>query len=283
MKLAMTIAAAVLFGPVIVDALSVLGRVRLPVDRGGAAAGGVVIFVESIRWLGIRWGLRSVTAGFRRAGFGGEVLYWRWHATWRGWLVLPAIMDASRLEQEARRLAELIVARRRERPDAPIHLVGYSCGGYIAVRALELLPSDVTVDAAALLAPAMDPRRDLAAARSRLAGPLVVVSSLLDWFIVGLGTLAFGTGDRKHTPSAGMVGLRGAGREGTRDGGCGDAAGRVVEIRWGPGLVRFGHLGGHFGAPTAGFVRRCVAPAMGVGGGSREAASGRRRGRDGSE
>ena len=255
------IAAGAILLPLAADALSMLGRLRLPPDREGDGREGVVIFVESIRWLSIRWGLRSVAAGFRRAGFGGELLYWRWHATWRGWLVLPAIMDRRMLQREAERLAEFIARRRRDRPGAPIYLVGYSCGGYVALRAMELLPEDIAVDAAALLAPAASPGRDLSGALSHLAGRdatgrLVITSSVLDWFIVGLGTLAFGTADRRHTPAMGMVGPRGR-PDAEQDS-------RVTEIRWRPGLIRLGHLGGHFSASAAGFVHRAIAPAMGI-------------------
>ena len=115
---------------------------------------------------------------------------------------------------------------------------------------MELLPAGVEVRAAALLAPAISPGRDLRPARARLAGPMVVASSVLDWLIVGAGTLVFGTADRKHTPSVGMMGLRC----------CGEG---VVEVRWRPELVRLGHFGGHFSASSAGLIERCVAPAMG--------------------
>ena len=242
-------ALVVLLLPLLVDALSALGRLRLRADGGGQADRGVMIFVESIRWLGVRWGLRSVTAGFRRAGFQGECLYWSWHDSWRGWLVLPAIMDRPMLERQARRLAAFIVRRRRERPAAAIYLVGYSCGGYVAARALELLPEGVTVDGAGLLAAAMDPKRDLGEAKSHVAGRLVVVSSVLDWLIAGLGTCLFGTGDRRHTPSVGMVGRRGP-------------AGETVEIRWRPSLIRMGYLGGHFSVAAAPFIQRRLAAAI---------------------
>jgi len=246
---------AIALVPVALDFLTVVLRLRLRRDQGGSPERGRVIFVESIRWLSVRWGMRSVAAGLRRAGFAGEFVYWRWHAAWRGWLVVPAIADAPMLEREARRLAAAVLRALRERPGAPVYLIGYSCGGYLAVRALELLPAGVAVRSAALLAAAMDPRRDLTTARAHVAGPLVIASSLLDWLIVGAGTLLFGTADRKHTPSVGMVGLRGS-RAAPPDG--------VVELRWRPGLIRLGNLGGHFSASAAAFIERAVAPAMGL-------------------
>ena len=215
---------------------------------------GLVVFAESIRWLGVAWGQRTVAEGLRRAGFEGEFRYWRWHAWWRGWLVLPAIMDAGMLEREAHRLAEFLRQQRREHPDAPLYVIGYSAGGYLALRALELLEEGVHVDAAAVLAGALAPSRDLAPACRRVVGPMVVCSSLLDCFIVGLGTLLFGTADRRHTPSMGMLGPRP--RVGLPE--------QVKSIPWRPGLARRGHWGGHFGASAAGFIQHAVAPAMGL-------------------
>ena len=209
-----------------------------------------MVFAESIRWLDVRWGARWTEAGLRRAGFGGEFMYWRWHASWRGWLVLPAIMDRAMLEREARRLAEFVAARRSDRPDEPLHLMGYSCGGFIAVRALELLPDGVSVASAALLAAGFDPRRDLAPAASRVRGKLIVCSSVLDAAIVGLGTTLFGTADRRHTPSVGAVGL------------TGPQPPNVVEVPWRPALIRLGHLGGHFTAPAPRFIQHRIAPLM---------------------
>ena len=223
-------------------------------SRRCSDAGGLVVFVESIRWLGVRWGMSTVAAGLRKAGFRGRFLYWPWHAAWRGWLVLPALMDRALHEAEARRLAEFVTDRRKARPDWPIYLIGYSAGGFVAVRALELLADDVRVEAAALLHAAFSPWRDLRPAWAHLAGPLVVCSSLADCLIVGLGTVVFGTADGRHVPSIGMVGPRGAAADDPR----------VRTMPWRPSLARYVHWGGHFGASARGFIQHCVAPALGI-------------------
>jgi pimeloyl-ACP methyl ester carboxylesterase len=221
-------------------------------DPGGDAANGLVIFAESLRWLNVRWGMGTCAAGLRRAGFRGEFLYWRWHATWRALLVLPVIAAPRMLEREARRLAEFIVARRRAHPDRPIWLIGYSCGGYLVPRALELLPEDVNVESAALLAAAQSPWRDLNPPSERIKGRLIVASSPLDAVVVGLGTLIAGTGDRVHTPSLGMLGYRGP----TCD--------KILQVRWRPGMILDGQFGGHFSAAAERFVARHIAPRIGI-------------------
>jgi len=219
-------------------------------DPAGDACHGQVLFVESIRWLGIPWGLRTCAAGLRRAGFRGRVRYWRWHRTWRGLLVLPAILDARLLERRAERLARYVTRCRRRNPDRPVYLIGYSAGGYVVVRALERLDGDVRVDGAALLAAAVDPRRDMTAACRNVTGRLVVCSSSADWLIIGLGTAIFGTGDRRHTPSMGMLGS------------LAPAPGNLAALRWRPGWITLGHWGGHFAAAAKGFVAHKLAPLL---------------------
>ncbi|MCE5327439.1 MAG: hypothetical protein LLG01_13610 [Planctomycetaceae bacterium] len=221
-------------------------------DRAGNQDKALVIFVESIRWLGVAWGKRTVAAGLRDAGFDGEFLYWPWHSTWRGWLVLPAIMDRRMLEKRSTELAEFIGACRRSKPDRPIYVIGYSCGAFVALRALELLKAGVTVEGAAFLAGAISPRHDLTAAAGAVRGPMVSSSSLADWLIAGVGTCIFGTADRKHAPAAGMVGLHGPGSE------------ILTHVRWHPLYARFGHWGGHFAASGRGYVANIIAPALGI-------------------
>jgi pimeloyl-ACP methyl ester carboxylesterase len=222
-------------------------------DETGDPDKGLVIFVESIRWLSIPWGRRSCLAGLRKAGYRGEFRYWWWHGFWRAWLVLPAIMDHAMLERQARRLADCIVEEQRAKPDKPIRLMGYSCGGYVATRALELLPGDIQVESVALLAAAISPWRDLRPACNHVRGPLIISSCWLDAVILGLGTLLFGTGDRVHTVSQGMVGHHGSkGRN-------------VVELHWRPGMIHTGNVGGHFAAAATNYIAQLVAPMMGIG------------------
>lgn len=220
----------------------------------GSAEQGLVVFVESIRWLNVAWGRRPVAAGLHRAGFQGLFRYWRWHTWWRGWLVLPAIMDRTLLERQARHLADFLTEQIRLRGPGRVHVIGYSAGGYVAVRALELLDEPLQVASLTVLAGALSPWRDLHHAGRRSRRGVLVCSSVLDWLIAGLGTLVFGTADRRHVLSMGMLGPRGA---------AGTAPG-VRHVPWRPRLIRWGHWGGHFAASAAAFVRHVVAPDMGL-------------------
>jgi len=217
-----------------------------PVETGDPNEG-IVLFVEPLRWLGVRWGRCEVAAGLRRAGFKGNFMFWAWDSTWRAMLVLPTIAAPKFLDRQARRLADGILELRQTRPDRPIHLIGYSCGGFIAVRALELLTDGVQVDSLVLLAGAFSPWRDLNPAAARVRGPVLVSSSMID-MVVGLGTLLVGTADRAHTPSIGSLGYRGP----TCD--------KVASLRWRPTWIRWGHWGSHFSAPAERFISARIAP-----------------------
>ena len=69
----------------------------------------------------------------------------------------------------------------------------------------------------------------------------------------GVGTVLFGTGNRRHALAAGMVGSRTRGPANLR------------KIRWHPRMIALGYFGGHFSASAQGFVQHHVAPAMGIG------------------
>jgi pimeloyl-ACP methyl ester carboxylesterase len=232
-----------------------------PADTGGDAAAGTAVMADGINFLGLPWGGRVMPAGLRRGGFGGRFLYFRWHAWWRGLLVLPALRDAKLLETQARRLAELVRRRRAERPDAPLHVIGYSNGGFVTVRALEMLAEDDEriVDSAAVLCSAFDPRRDLGPALSAVRGRLVVSSSAMDWAICGLGTTICGGGDGRHGPTIGLLGPRDArGRPDRRD--------RLIHLPWRPAMVRKGILGDHTWCLEPAIIADKLAPAMGIDG-----------------
>jgi pimeloyl-ACP methyl ester carboxylesterase len=221
-----------------------------PLESGDSRQG-VILFVEPLRWLGVRWGRCEAAAGLRRAGFAGEFVFWEWDPTWRAMLVLPTIAAPRFLDRQAQRLADRIKELRQANPDRPIHLMGYSCGGFVAVRALELTADEIQVDSLVLLAAAFSPGRDLNPAAGHVRGPVIVGSSMLD-IVVGLGTLMVGTADRKFTPSIGTLGYRGP------------ACRKITSLRWRPSWIRWGHWGSHFTAPAERFVSECIAPALGL-------------------
>ena len=234
-----------------VAAMSLGARLMFRADPGDGSAG-LAILAGGLRWFGVRWGLRSVPTGLRKAGFAGKFVYWKWHEAWRGWLVIPALRNRSLIERHAARIAACITEYIRTHPGAPVYVLGCSGGGFVALRALELLGDDVQVASAALLSAAFDPRRDLAAALSHTRGPLVVTASPLDFIVLGAGTLLFGNPDGRHCAGVGMKGPADA------------ASDKLVCIRWRPAMILSGRLGGHPSATPPAFIARYVAPVMGI-------------------
>jgi len=220
--------------------------------RPGGDGQGIVVFAGGLRSFSVRVGFRSVRAGLVRAGWTGRVLYWNWHRPFLRIFTLGVYMDCPRLEVESTALAAFLAELKANVPDRPVHLIGCSAGGYIVLRATELLPADTRLDSLALLSAAVDPRRDLAAAARHLDGPLVNASSWMDWLILGAGTYVLGTADRVHTPAAGMVGFK-------------SDCPSLVEVPWRARMIALGRLGEHTTSAVRPFITRCIAPAMGIG------------------
>ena len=190
----------------------------------------------SIRVRPVKWG----------HGFG------RWYAD---------LTNVTNHEAQARSVADQVREWVELRPSKPVFLVGKSGGAWIMVKALEVLPGG-SVEAVVLLAPAISPGYDLSRALRAVSRELVSFWSPLDVVILGLGTWLFGTADRVHTPSAGLVKFREPG--GLDDEGRRLYATRLRQVRWRLGMARTGHLGGHVGPDLPAFLRRYVVPLLTV-------------------
>ena len=142
-------------------------------------------------------------------------------------------------------------------PGRPVTLIGHSGGGAMAAFALEALPQGVQVDRAFFLAPALSPGYNLAAALGGVRHAAYATHSWIDFGLMGLGTLALGTMDRRHRPSAGLVGFR-LPRHLSEDDRRQYA--KLRQIGWRPGLIRDGNLGDHTGWTNIPFSRRVLAP-----------------------
>ena len=81
----------------------------------------------------------------------------------------------------------------------------------------------------------------------------------LDVFILGLGTRIFGTIDRVHDVSAGLVGFRVP--DGLDDEGLRQYA-KLRQVRWHPRMAPTGYLGGHVGPDSPPFLKRYVVPLL---------------------
>ncbi len=180
------------------------------------------------------------------------------------WTVLPGailvnLADIEHNLRQARRLADRILEYRKQHPGRPVHVVGYSGGGGVAVLMMEMLPADPPpVDMLILIAPAISPGYDLTEAMRRTRFGILNLHSDRDIGILKVGTLVFGSIDRRHTVSAGAIGFETP--EGLSEAGRKQYAGKLRQVEWDSRMQRHGADGSHIGWLSRRFAREYLAP-----------------------
>lgn len=169
-----------------------------------------------------------------------------------GSLVNLTFIDRNR--EQARALSARILEYQRDYPGRPVHLVGHSGGGGLAVMALEAHPRNSPMCGAILLAPAVSPEYDLRRALRRADQGIVNCYSKLDVMFLELGTGLFGNVDRGRGPAAGAVGFDVSRRSMFAE------YDKLKQLAWSQKMIRHGHYGGHFGWADRTFVSRYLAP-----------------------
>lgn len=150
------------------------------------------------------------------------------------------------------KLARRLLAFRRTHPEARIHVVAFSGGAGVAVFACERLRGRRLMETLVLACPALSPAYNLGPALQAVGRCYALVSHRDTW-ILGFGTVIFGTVDRRFSPAAGQLGFRTPTGISTEDA---RAYERLREIRWSPALRRVGHHGGHTGWAGTAFLQR---------------------------
>jgi hypothetical protein len=199
--------------------------------------------------------LRFVMAS---AGFSHAVEVYPWGHGFGRWLA--DLTDVANRDAKARLIAEMVKSFKTAQPLGSVFLVAKSGGSGVVVKALEALEENA-VERVILLAPALSPTYNLGQALRAVRQELVVFWSPLDVFILGLGTLVFGTIDRVRTTGAGLVGFVAPSpvdpRE-RRD----NLYTKVRQIRWRPAMMTTGYCGGHFGTDSPLFLKKYVVPLL---------------------
>ena len=173
----------------------------------------------------------------------------RWHAD---------LTNAENRDLYARKIAEEVTAFHERHPGELVHLIGKSGGTGVVVKALELLQANA-VETVVLIAPALSPEYDLTQALTAVRKQMVVFWSPLDVIVLGAGTRLFGTIDRIHSVSAGLVGFRSPQPISPRQG---EDYARLQQVRWRPAMALTGYLGGHVGPDLPAFLRKYVVPLL---------------------
>lgn len=199
----------------------------------------------------------SVVWGLSDGGWPGAIEIEDWTTSCVLFFVYHLRAKRRNLRQAAR-IAERIVAYQRDYPGRPVHLIGHSGGGALAILILEALPVGHQITSAILLAPALSPGYPLFRALERTERGICNFWSPLDVIFLGLGTLLLGTIDGQLRFSSGMIGFR-------EPAGI-DTAQRQLyksklhQIPFSLDMAASFNLGGHFGCTNRVFVERWIAP-----------------------
>ena len=191
--------------------------------------------------------------GLRDGGFDGPMEIFDWTGTRRG---LAALTNRQKNDEQAKVLADKIIAHHKAHPNGQILLTGHSGGTGIIVFALEKLPPGAIVDGVLLLSPALSVNYDLTAALSRVRGKAYVFSSTLDVFVLGLGTKVFGTMDRLPGESAGRVGFV------MPEAGDARQYRKLVPCPYEKAWEELGNVGDHVTCMSRQFARRVLTPLL---------------------
>jgi pimeloyl-ACP methyl ester carboxylesterase len=201
----------------------------------------------------------NVAKGLVQGGWPGAVEVYDWTAG--SVLLFPVNLRAlDRNKHEAGKIAQKIIRYQARHPNRPVHIIGHSGGGGVAVLALEALPSDHAIASAILLAPAISPEYDLRKALRRTQQGVWNFYSRYDVGFLKAGTMFMGTMDGQHTSAAGAVGFQMP--RGLDDDDRRLYAGKLRQQGYSRKMADSGHTGGHLGWASRDFVAEWLCPVL---------------------
>lgn len=168
-----------------------------------------------------------------------------------------SLRGLERNKREAGKIAARIVAYQDAHPGQPVHLIGHSGGGGMAVFALEALPPGREITSAILMAPALAPDYDLCRAIRRTQAGIWNFFSPYDLGFLSAGTWVMGTIDGKHTAAAGQKGFvlpSGLDRQRRQ------LYLQLHQTAYEPRMAESGNTGTHTGWANRRFVAEWIAP-----------------------
>lgn len=185
-----------------------------------------------------------------------QIIDWR---RFRPWNPLHLAMQRHNRAQ-ARVIAESIVSYQRNFPGQPVHLIGHSAGAGMVLFVLEHLKKDQAVTSATLLSAAISRRFEVECLLDRTKTGIWNFYSPLDLPSVGLGTMLFGTMDRRYAVSAGALGFVTRNSQSMSSEEIQHHNPRLNQVPYQKGMMKSWNFGGHFGPTNAVFVRDNIVP-----------------------
>lgn len=225
--------------------------------RSSRLENGLAIVLPGIEGRGpLNW---CIAQGINDGGFKGGILIHDW--TTGIWPLFPFHLRARRRNRRrAATLAKTIVSYQDAFPGRPVHLIGHSGGGGMAVWTLEALPPGRTVNSAVLLGPALSTCYSLESALKKVETGIWNFWSPLDVFFLVALTGGLGTLDGRHRTSAGFNAF-------ARPSGASQDVKKLYRERlnqrcYSPAMANQFHMGGHFGWANRVFVAETLTPIL---------------------
>jgi len=149
---------------------------------------------------------QDVRYGLVSGGVNQAVPINRWGSTLPGVSLLINQMNVIGNRIAAKKLADMIVAYQDTHPGKPVHIVGHSGGGGVAVFAAEALPPGRQIDGLVLLSASISSAYDCGKALGRCRKGILNFYCRNDGLLV-IGTLIAGNVDGIRGPGAGAIGF----------------------------------------------------------------------------
>lgn len=166
---------------------------------------GLVVILPGIE--GVSELNQDIRRGLINAGVDRAIPIWSWGRP------VPVLgLFINQVDFLGNRLAGAAIAGRikkymKKYPNRPVHVIGHSGGGGVAVFVAEALDEDHKIDGLILLSASVSSAYDLTKALKHCRGGIVNFYSRDDSALLGLGTILLGTVDGTHGLAAGLVGF----------------------------------------------------------------------------
>ena len=150
---------------------------------------------------------QSIRNGLVSAGIDHSLQIWHW-----GRPIPLAGMFFNQIDfignyLAAERLAQRIVKYQDEYPDRPVHIIGHSGGGGIAIFIASTMPKGREVTGVILLSASISSNHDITKALEHCSSGIVNFYNKNDGVLLGLMTTVLGNVGGAHGPSAGLMGF----------------------------------------------------------------------------
>ncbi len=151
---------------------------------------------------------QNIRDGLNAAGVDRSLQIWHWGRPVPGVGMILNQIDFLGNYIAGEKIAQRVMAYQDEYPGRPVHIIGHSGGGGIAVFAASALPEGRKVTGLVLLSASISSGHDVTRALNNCSSGIVNFYNTNDLALLGLATTVLGNVGGAHGPSAGLQGFK---------------------------------------------------------------------------